>query len=314
MIFNLSKQKLCFVKTRPAKMFTSAAVIKTIRIVSLPRELKNELDVTAWVTTLLHADKLSVTIAPMTTTTGVGYRTAFVEIGEWDCEQMHEHDQLLAAGSAGVMYSDYTNVFSDRVPMNFHFENGKPMSHIKMMAITYDSQVPTPDEPVVVQALSKEPLDLDSGAWTDLYIPMIPADLSMDNGDMNYNTEDHLAEFFEDQLMLGKVNRIEFVSKDYPGSSKTVRTAIVKFEHWYDNNTATSMRDAINTNEQFVCNGYYDGYEFCPFMYRRFISLKRHFVPEPVATSEKDVYEKRIAELEAEIAKLKSYTTVRVLE
>jgi hypothetical protein len=156
------------------------------------------------------------------------------------------------------------------------------------------------------------PLQLEEGEWTSIYIPVIPPDLTMDNGDMRYNDQSSFAELFEDQLKIGQVSRIDFVTR----SNKKGRSAYVHFDHWYDNSVAKYIRDQIQTKDLFVCNGFYDGYEFCEFDRLRFIVFKvnNRPIPEIVLAEDLNVPQliARVKELEQEIARLKSFTRVPV--
>jgi hypothetical protein len=192
-----------------------------------------------------------------------------------------------------------TNIITGaKQPLNYHFDNGGVMNHIKIVAVKKHY---SPEQ----KTLSTEPLILSENEWSSVYIPFLPADLSMDNGDMRYTDQASLAEFFEDQLKIGQIKSIEFVNKDSVSSSNTLRSAIVAFDHWYDNLVTKNVRDTISTNDQFICNGYYDGYEFCPFDRKRFIIMKRYFVQDVPSLTEKDTRDELVEQLKSEIANLK---------
>jgi hypothetical protein len=172
----------------------------------------------------------------------------------------------------------YACIHDQNIPGGIHFDNGKPMSHIKIV-------------PAKRHGASKEPLQLETGDWTSIYIPVIPEDLTMDNGDVRLNNEDSLTEFFEDQLKIGKVSRIDFMSKPVPNSDRVAKCAYVHFDQWYDNQTANLVRKTISTKGEFSCNGYYDGFEFCRFERNRYINFKVNHKPIPAATEEMNVHQ-----------------------
>jgi hypothetical protein len=296
--------------------FTACA---TLRIVSLPRELKDEYEICDFVADLIGGVRNRVTIEHMTSPAGVYYRTAIVEIGLWPDDEFckAQKQRLVDAGDKGVIFTDFPNWLTGKqVPLNFHFNNGKPMSHIKIIAI----KPVKPVEPVEPVILSTDPLMLPQDAWTSIYIPVLPADLEMDNGDMRYNKNDTLCEFFEDQLKIGRVSRIDFMDKSIPGQHYVGRCAYVHFDTWYDNEVANLVRQNIDEKGEFWCNGYYDGYEFCRFDRNRFITLKVNHKPIPVAPADMNVHqiaaanaalEARVKELEEQNAQLKAdYTDV----
>jgi hypothetical protein len=131
----------------------------------------------------------------------------------------------------------------------------------------------------------------------------------MDNGDMRYNDEHSLAEFIEDQLKLGRVTNIEYTTKN-------VCTAVVQFECWFDNQVSKHIRDAIDHDGNFKCDGFYDGFEFSKFDRNRFIVLKRHVPVEERAPAEPSMTNAellaKVEQLEAEVARLKSFSMVPV--
>jgi len=220
----------------------------------------------------------------MQTESGVRYRSAFVDIastGEEDPQFIH----AIMNGFASVRGIDISG--------GIHFDNGKPMSHIKIV-------------PAKKHAPSKEPLSLDAGEWTSIYIPVITEDLTMDNGDVRLNDEDELTAFFEDKLKVGKVSRIDFMSKAVPNSDRVAKCAYVHFDQWYDNNTAKLVRKVISDKGEFSCNGFYDGFEFCRFDKNRYINLKVNHKPIPAVTEDMNVHQlaARVKILEEQNARL----------
>lgn len=268
---------------------SQSSSVEAIRIVSLPYNMQTTYDVHSFAKDMLHLDASSVNIVNMQTEAGVNYRTAFVDIQQWDeSEQANLYQsKLIEAGQWGISILTYD------FPKPLLFDNGKPMSHLKITMAKKHSP-------------STEPLKLEDSEWSSIYIPVIPADLGMDNGDVRYNTEDSLAEFFEDHLKIGKVSRIDFMSKSVPGSDREVRCAYVHFEKWYDNHTTKLVRKTIASKGEFSCNGFYDGFEFRRFERSRFINFKVNHKPIPAATADMNVHQlaARVKLLEEQNAKL----------
>jgi hypothetical protein len=73
------------------------------------------------------------------------------------------------------------------------------------------------------------------------------------------------------------------------------------------------VRKSVNARGEFVCHGYYNGFDFCKFDRNRFITFKVNYKPIPTADASlnihqlaaaKEALEKRVAELEAKNAEL----------
>jgi hypothetical protein len=250
------------------------AAVQAIRIVSLPCEVQTGDDVYRFVHDFLGFDPSSVNIVPMQTEQGVRYRSAFVDINGLVADNVSRPmSQSFICGDI-----DSLTIRGDDVPGGLHFDNGKRMSHVKVVGAKKHSP-------------SKEPLRLEEGEWTSIYIPIIPDDLTMDNGDVQLNNEDGLSEFFEDMLKIGKVSRIDFMSKPIPNSDRVAKCAYVHFDHWCDNHTAKLVRKTIDGKGEFSCNGYYDGFEFARFDKNRYINFKVNHKPIPAATADMNVHQ-----------------------
>lgn len=228
---------------------SSVSSVEAIRIVSLPAELKTTYDVADFIIYTMPIGLVSyVVILESRTDAGVPYRTAIAEVGEW-----LDTDNVYQDIVKGVL------IPSAKISRGIHFDNGKPMDYVKVVA----AKSPAP---------SLDTLVLPEGAWTNLFLPVVPQDLSMDHGDVRLNEEDVLADFFECCLRVGKVSHVEFTK--IPG--KPYRSAIVYFACWYDNQFAKTHRRFIETKGEFVCKGFYDGFEHCRFDNGRFITMKEH--------------------------------------
>jgi len=243
--------------------------LEAIRIVSLPSEIQTSNDAYSFVKEFLYLEATSVNIVPMQTEQGVRYRSAFVDVS---CSTDDRSSDFFNGQYDSVC------VYGRDLPGGLHFDNGKPMDHVKVVRAK-------PHAP------SKDSLQLEDGDWTSIYIPVLPGDLTLDNGDVQLNNEDELSEFFEDRLKIGKVSRIDFMSKQVPGSDRTATCAYVHFDNWYDNHTAKLVRKVINDRGEFSCNGYYDGFEFCRFDKNRYLNFKVNHKPIPAATSDMNVHQ-----------------------
>jgi hypothetical protein len=237
----------------------------------------------------LGFDPSSVNIVPMQTEQGVRYRSAFVDINGLVADNVSRPmSQSFICGAI-----DSLTIRGDDVPGGLHFDNGKRMSHVKVVGAKKHSP-------------SKEPLQLEEGEWTSVYIPVIPEDLTMDNGDVQLTSENGLSEFFEDMLKIGKVSRIDFMTKPIPNTDRVAKCAYVHFDNWYDNHTTKLVRKTIDGKGEFSCNGYYDGFEFQKFERARFITFKVNHKPIPAVTEDMNIHQvasanKALSEANAEL-------------
>lgn len=98
--------------------------VKTVRIVSLPKELQTNADVLRFMKDQLDLDCIQVKIVNMRSESGVGFRSAFVDIDE---RNAHTEDAKSIGNKMGHM------IQTQRIPGGIHFDNGKPMGHIKIV-------------------------------------------------------------------------------------------------------------------------------------------------------------------------------------
>jgi hypothetical protein len=272
-----------------------AASLMAVRIVSLPRELRTAEDIRRFISDkLMLGETKAVKIAEMQTESGVKYRSAFVDL--WPTANYYGPypGAIQAAGKAGISVpcSEFTDEYT--------FDNGKPMSHIKL-------QETKPHTP------STEPLQLGEGEWSSLYLSIVPEDLAIIFSafdTVNYNNEEALAAFFEHGLKIGKVSRVDFMSKPVHGSDRQIRCAYVHFDHWFNNQTSSLVRKTINGKGEFSCNGFHDGFSFKRFQNGRYLILKVNHKPIPAVTADLNIHQlaaanaamaQRIAELEEQV-------------
>jgi hypothetical protein len=201
----------------------------------------------------------------------------------------------MSAGKKGIKIN---NPFfgASGVPFYFHFENGKPMDHIKIAMIEENNSNHLETETA-------------ADAWSSVYIPVIPSDLELDPNSQNtydLQTEAGLKGFFEERMSLGVVSRIDFVSRTIVDSDRSVRSAYVHFERWNNSQNAIDIRHRINCAGEFVIKGYLEGNQFVRFCNRRFFVMKVNRSPIPEANPEANVHQlaARNAELEQQVSKM----------
>jgi len=264
------------------------------RIVSLPRELQSANEVSWYISTILQLGEVkNCIIRENKATNGALFRCAIVELESWRSEQSAadfvQNRQL-------IVNSYYYNSQGETV--QFRFDNGKPMLHLKF---------------VFVETKDVQPASVldTSNAWSSIYIPVIPSDLAFDSTVQDVydlQTEDGLRRFFEKNMSLGTVSRVDFVSKSVTDSTATVRSAYVHFESWSDCPAARHVREQIDCTGEFFVKGHYDGYNFVRFNNRRFMVLKVNRNPIPEANPEANVHQlsARIVDLESQLEQLKA--------
>ena len=71
-----------------------------------------------------------------------------------------------------------------------------------------------------------------SSSWMSLYVPVVPSDLSI--GGIVMDNEMAFQHYFEYMLPMGKVSRVDFVSKASREGEHKVTSAFVHFSGWFD--------------------------------------------------------------------------------
>jgi len=107
---------------------SSLSVIETLRIACLPKEIQTESDLRRFMEGVLNVQCRHVKIVSMRSETGVTFRMAFVEIDE---NKTQVNTMKAARSQSGII------IKSGRVGdmlNGFHFDNDKPMSHVKITA------------------------------------------------------------------------------------------------------------------------------------------------------------------------------------
>ena len=166
------------------------------------------------------------------------------------------------AGKVGKMYMDslmkdglfldtlYTEQNGEIISQrgNFHFENGKPMSHLK---ITYSEakkesvescvsvvQVGDSKVSLLKKMMTERVLDV-SDSWSSIYLPSVIG---------KHKEEAFMKEVFLHEN-IGQVSRVDYVAKKT--NEKELTTAYVHFEKWYDTPLTQKMRCTIEKEGQY---------------------------------------------------------------
>jgi len=71
-----------------------------------------------------------------------------------------------------------------------------------------------------------------SSSWMSLYVPVVPSDLTI--GGIVMDNEMAFQHYFEYMLPMGKVSRVDFVSKAARDGEHKVTSAFVHFSGWFD--------------------------------------------------------------------------------
>jgi hypothetical protein len=98
---------------------------------------------------------------------------------------------------------------------------------------------------------SSTPLQNNQPTWKSLYIPFLPKDMLLD-GEPLFD-EASMKSYFEEKLQIGKVSRVDYVSKTQPNGT-TKLSAFVHFEYWFE--SAVEFINYITQNQEVKFSGY----------------------------------------------------------
>lgn len=90
-------------------------------------------------------------------------------------------------------------------------------------------------EKLLINSASKQPTTMStttSSSWMSLYVPVVPSDLCI--GGIVMDNEMAFQHYFEYMLPMGKVSRVDFVSKASREGEHKVTSAFVHFSGWFD--------------------------------------------------------------------------------
>lgn len=88
-------------------------------------------------------------------------------------------------------------------------------------------------------------------SWKSLYIPFLPKDMVLD-GEQLFD-ETSMKNYFEEKVKLGKVSRVDYVSKSQPNGTTKI-SAFVHFEYWFE--TSLEFINYITQNQEVKLSGY----------------------------------------------------------
>jgi len=215
---------------------SASAIVSAFRIVSLPSGYTTQEEVTDLIENVLHYGSVESVEVQQRTFNGVPYHTAFVEMGSWtdtECADSMQK-QLTKAGKDKVdqWFIDFP----------FFWPNGKPMHYLTFKALDY---MPKHSVRTTLSADANE-WPLSSADWKSIYIPCIPDDVGLFDGQNVYPlTQEHLTHMIEKGLNLGEVSRIDYVNQQK--EDRIVKTAYVHFKKWNDNRQVEEFRNQLNT-------------------------------------------------------------------
>lgn len=215
---------------------STSAVVTAFRIVSLPAGYITEAGVTDLIENVLDIGSVASIDVQQRAFNGVPYHTAFVEMSSWTDKEYASNllEQLTDAGKDTVAMA-----FAGQT---FVWPNGKPMNHLSFKALDH---MPNHSSNSSLPAESSE-WPLSETDWKSLYIPCIPDDLHVFDGQNIYPFgPEHLKFMIEKGLNLGEVSRIDYVNQIK--EDRTVKTAYVHFTKWHDNRQVEELRNMLNT-------------------------------------------------------------------
>ena len=97
------------------------------------------------------------------------------------------------------------------------------------------------------------------------YIPVLPTDMVLNNKPLF--DEDSMKEFFETKKKIGKVSRIDYISKMGKNNNKIV-SAFVHFEEMYDNNCIYFGKFLTDLKQGMIPEIQVGGYHEEPYYHR----------------------------------------------
>jgi hypothetical protein len=222
---------------------------KNLRIVSLPYGYNTDDQVRDLVENVLQIGKTSAVKVQQRRYNNAFYYSAFINFEYWydskvssDLQLLIEENLVLDSDEEGEMANSKN--FNLSLPeFYFNWANGQPMNHISFKLLN-DTPVETPinyPETNVERPLS----DSD---WKSIYIPIIPEDLVAISGTVtSLVTPDKLVDIIQNQLRIGEVNRIDYVTSEPTDGKEAVKSAYIHFKTWYDNAEVENLRNELNT-------------------------------------------------------------------
>lgn len=218
---------------------STSTVVTAFRIVSLPAGYITEAGVTDLIENVLDIGSVASIDVQQRAFNGVPYHTAFVGMGQWTDKEYASNllEQLSEAGKDTVAMA-----FAGQT---FVWPNGKPMNHLSFKALDHMPKVLGGTSQSIQPNVSSE-WPLSESDWKSLYIPCIPDDLCVFDGQATYKFgTEYLKFMIEKGLNLGEVSRIDFVNQQK--DDRTVKSAYVHFTKWNDTRQVEELRNQLNT-------------------------------------------------------------------
>ena len=230
-----------------------------LRIVTLPKEFRTEEEVMDLVEKHLGVGAVAaVKIASHSAgNSGARFFSATVDLNSWN-------DGGGARALLNICVDPYNGGKFDtklRVDIDLDipisWDNGKPMSHLTVHLVDAGSSAVVPGDR---QPNMFRPLELAEGEWSSLHIPILPGEMYMplETGGYTMVGERTLANIIETKLQLGKVKRIDFVTRDDLPAQPPIKAAFVHFDYWFDNKNAKFLRNRLNQDGNFRQKGVFD--------------------------------------------------------
>ena len=233
----------------------------SLQLVSLPTEYNTEDGVYTLFEKILRIGKVeSVRIMERKNynhrlRTEVVTNTAFIDFISWNNTQtVQELHKLL---TIEPNQPGRTNSVTAITSVPIHWDNGDTMTHLSIREARLGSGKVDVEPSATV---ADEGLVLNPDDWNILYIPVLPNNMYIQHPDNTSNTFQprHLKMFIENDLKLGKVQRVDFIDRELEDSTM-VKSVFIHFESWNNNMNARFLREKLNTLGQFKQKGYYDG-------------------------------------------------------
>jgi hypothetical protein len=222
---------------------------KNLRIVSLPYGYSTEDQVRDLIENVLQIGKTTSIKVQQRRFNNAFYYSAFINFEYWYDSKVSNELQLLIEENL-VLDSDEEGEMPNSKNFNlslpefyFTWANGQPMNHISFKLLN-NAPIETPNN--YPETNVERPLT--EADWKSLYIPIIPDDLVAFNGTvMCVITQDKLIDIVQNQLRIGEVNRIDYVTSEPTDDKKPVKSAYIHFKTWYDNAEVDNLRNELNT-------------------------------------------------------------------
>jgi hypothetical protein len=183
-------------------------------------------------------------------------KTAFIDFTSWNnTSSVQELYRLITNNSNSSVRASSIRVITTSP---IHWENGDNMTHLSLR----EARVGSGKVVTVSESSNKitEGLPLNTDDWNSLYIPILPTNMYIQHPDNTSNTFQprQLKTFIENELNLGKVQRVDFIDRELEDST-VVKSVFIHFESWNNSTNAKFLREKLNTAGQFKQKGYYDG-------------------------------------------------------